>query len=285
MKNIFTYIKNYQLNELQQLIKANNTVLEQRDINQNTPLLLATKLNKKEIISYLLRQNVNINAQNNLGLTALIYAAKNNELSLLKKFLAKDANLKLKSINGIGAVGYAIKYQHYSVFNYLIKLTEPNKKYTKNQELLVKACFNGNLTQTKKLLTKNIDVNFLYYLNFTLLMFAAHSGNKDIVEYLIERGANVNQKNIFNDTALRMATVRNQATVKTLIKHGAIVNHLTINGFSPLMSAILLKKINIIRFLLQKGANPNFGKTEKISLYYKHNKKIFNLLKEFGIKQ
>lgn len=286
MKSIFTYIKNDQLEELKKLANSNSKVLEQRDIQKNTPFLLAVKLNKKQIINYLLKQKININAQNNIGLTPLIYTAKNNESSLMKKLLAKGASLKLKSINDIEALGYAIKYQNYSIFHLLIKLTNKNKKYTNKQELLVKACFDGKISPLKKLLTNDIDINFRYYLGFTLLMFAANSGNQPIVEYLIKNGANVNQKNNMNDTALRMATVTNLRTVKILIKHGAKINHLTKNGFSPLLSAVFFEKTTIIKLLLKEGANPKLTGTNNRLAYLqkiKNNKKVSELLKTLDI--
>jgi len=87
-------------------------------------------------------------------------------------------------------------------------------------------------------------------------------GQKDTTEFLLERGADVNKKGFFDLTPLghlAMYGIRDDAksaaVAKVLITHGAEVNPIDQYHGTPLLHAVESKKSQMVRVLLEHGAN------------------------------
>lgn len=110
-----------------------------------------------------------------------------------------------------------------------------------------------------------------------LLRTAAMSGQKEAVEFLISQGADVNEKGFFEMAPLaHMAMYGTRSDEKcaevaiVLIAHGAEVDPVDQYGATPLLHAVELKKIKLMRVLLEHGASParTFGGTYLTPLHY-----------------
>lgn len=155
---------------------------------------------------------------------------------------------------------------------------------------LLKACFNGDLDEVKKMIESNNTNNDETTLP---ILIASYRGHIPIVKYLIENGSspddydtnfeghsslmifienndidgikllldkncNIEHKNAVGQTAILLAVELGYINiVKILIDHGANVNVLDETGFSPLFIAISLKNKKIINLLIESGANVN----------------------------
>lgn len=110
----------------------------------------------------------------------------------------------------------------------------------------------------------------------------------DIINLLLEYGANVdepsyNEKNSFNTPLMIAAWGGNLNEVKLLIDNGASINQQDKgNGYTPLIKAVIQNHIEIVEYLIQKGADIliySFQKRRALDYAYeKNNKKIINLL-------
>jgi len=91
-----------------------------------------------------------------------------------------------------------------------------------------------------------------------LLVQAAFDGEVSVVDYSLHHGVDVNyQEPRFGMTALSAASMRgNLQIVKTLLKYGADVNLAQNNGTTPLMSAVISGRRDVVDLLLASGANP-----------------------------
>lgn len=102
------------------------------------------------------------------------------------------------------------------------------------------------------------------------------TGNSEIVKALIEAGADVNSRDNFGGTPLlsvienRMDKVNsgrgevgNLESVKTLIAAGATIDTADDSGNTPLMKAAYYGKVEIVRFLIQSGANTRLRNKER----------------------
>jgi hypothetical protein len=75
----------------------------------STPLILASQLNKKELVELLLAKGANANGSNKRGQTALLVAALHGQTEVLCPLLRKGALLETKDAEGNTALQYAEK--------------------------------------------------------------------------------------------------------------------------------------------------------------------------------
>lgn len=61
----------------------------------------------------------------------------------------------------------------------------------------------------------------------------------------------------FNRNALHYAAERSLELVRTLVEHGADIDKRDQTGHTPLHWAAYVNRFEIVRFLLEQGANPN----------------------------
>lgn len=126
----------------------------------------------------------------------------------------------------------------------------------------------------KKLLEENGNVNVQYENGNTLLHTCSKNSYYDLIELLLDKNANPNIENILGETPLTLVTlnaysyyVEHMKIVEALISHGAHINHQNKSGRTPLMNSALLENEEIVKYLLQKGADP-FLKTIDLNTVY-----------------
>lgn len=99
-------------------LKAAGYLIDQgADVNAknndgNTALILASQLNKKELVELLLAKGADVNASNKRGQTALIAAAIQGQAEVLCPLLRKGALLDAKDAEGVAALQYAERFNH-----------------------------------------------------------------------------------------------------------------------------------------------------------------------------
>jgi ankyrin repeat protein len=117
-----------------------------------------------------------------------------------------------------------------------------------------------------------------------LLSWACRENDYDSIIENIRQGADVNNtEHAFGKTPLILITGVNGdlKTLKRLVEAGADVNYQCEQGTSSLDLAMSHKNIENIRYLLEKGANPNTWKVREE--LYGDDREIAELLIEFGL--
>lgn len=141
----------------------------------------------------------------------------------------------------------------------------------RNADLLVDSALNGDLAKIKQLVEQQgVDVNAQYSsTGGTALMYASLRGHLEIVKYLISKGADVNAKNDNGLTALMAASgdkgkleiikalVEGKGGLLSVFSKGADVNAQDDNGETALMRACANGKLEIVKYLISKGADVN----------------------------
>lgn len=140
----------------------------------------------------------------------------------------------------------------------------------------------GNNARVKELLDKGVDVNTRGNDRNTPIMEAAYAGHLDTVKLLLDHGADLSAKKNDGATPIALAgrskevvelfrnvtalvdaaTKGNNQLVKDLIDKGTPVNGLDHGGNSALQSACYAGKVDTVKLLLEKGANPNIKKSD-----------------------
>lgn len=118
----------------------------------------------------------------------------------------------------------------------------------------------------KEKVNKGYDVNAKRSVDgYTLLHYAAELGNVDLTKFLLSKGANANEAMIRGNTPL--------STAIGLDKYGSTMLH----------SAILNEKFELIKLLLEAGADPQtkdqWGKSAIEFAERQNNPKVLGLLK------
>lgn len=152
-QNIFEASRNGDVSRIKQLMAVNPDTINKPNENGFSPLIIACYRNQKEVVEFLLNQNVNVNfnspegtaligtcykgnleiaalllnnkanvnAQNENGTTALIFAVQANHLQLVTLLLSKNAAKESKEKSGRTALDYARENQNKDIIDLLSK--------------------------------------------------------------------------------------------------------------------------------------------------------------------
>lgn len=87
--------------------------------NDNTLLMLASKIGDKKTLDYLIVQQPDVNARNKAGTTALMIAAKYGNSYAVETLLKVGADPAIRNNRGITAARFALAYNHGSLYDQL----------------------------------------------------------------------------------------------------------------------------------------------------------------------
>lgn len=116
---------------------------------------------------------------------------------------------------------------------------------------------NGTLNELKELILKNPKIiNLVNDEENSMLILACYHGNAEVVPYLIENVDNINYSNKMG-TALMAAVVKNKIEfIKKLLQKGANPNSTDTNGVTAVMYATMFKMYDVAELLIKYKANP-----------------------------
>lgn len=134
----------------------------------------------------------------------------------------------------------------------------------------------------------DLTVNSKNKVGYTPIIVAIESGNNEMLEELLKRGASLREKHpVFGRLTLHTASYyENVEAVKIILKHDkSIVNYQSdIDGWTPLHDAVLKGNVQIVKILLENGADPrvpNFKNETPIDMATKFGKgEIVKLLRD-----
>lgn len=153
---------------------------------------------------------------------------------------------------------------------------------SEDQQIMWSLCSGDNIDKVKQFLDKGLTPNFFHVGN-TPLVTAASNQNSAIMSLLIERGADVNMRSKYGLSALDMACINGDIEkAKILLPHINNINEANAKGMTPLVYAVNQNNPELIRFLIEKGADPTLkavdGSDALYAAIYKDNAEIIPLL-------
>ncbi|HWF09524.1 MAG TPA: ankyrin repeat domain-containing protein [Bryobacteraceae bacterium] len=261
-----------------------------------TPLIWAANLNDTDLALRLLKAGANAKAHNQLGSTALSEAALNSNTQLIKALLDAGADPNFTGPDGQTALMVVARTANVAAAKLLLdKGANPNVRESQRQQTpLMWAAASHQSAMMRELLAHGAEVDAKSATDLmtplvsgepraqprppggeTAMLFAAREGCMDCVKALVEKGAKLDLADPEGVTPLITAVFNTRFDVaKYLIEKGANIDKWDWWGRSPLYLAVDYNTlphggrpdqpaldetlpIDIIRLLLDKGANPN----------------------------
>jgi len=244
---------------IEQLLKSQPQLLEERDPFGCTPLNIAAKEGNLQIAKLLVKKGALIDAGDNERTTPLQIASSGGKLEVVKYLLSKGASLDLQDDNGLSALQWAAYAGKLEVVKHLlskganVEIAKPNGSTS-----LHGAANRGDLEMVKYLLAKGAQVDPVNQGGYSPMLSAAAAGHTEVVRYLLDQGADIHRANGEGATALDFAIQRGDRDfTEYLISRGARIQYENPQAWQPLFGAVFSGNAEIAQLLLRNGANPN----------------------------
>ncbi len=247
---------------------------------QISPLHMAAKEGKTEIVRYLLAKGVNVDLRDADGRTALTYAASEGQTEVIKILLQAGADPELADKNGRSATLYAVEEgETESMLEVTQRMGDAAvERLVNTPEILVGPAGEGDLFTLQAMVEGlGMEIDITDGQGYTPLAMAAREGHLDVVQYLLQEGASVHGSGSTCSPLFLSVREGHPRVVETLVHAGAHledgcdfewVNHdeqITFerySGATPLMIAIEENEPGVAHLLLSLGADPNTTMTK-----------------------
>lgn len=187
-------------------------------------LIKGARGNDSEKVRIALNLGADINATDEIGLTALHWAVKEDHIDMVKYLISHGAN---------------------------VNITSPHSLETP----LHTAAFNNKLSSADVLMENGADPSSKNKEGQTPLHISARVDALSLSELLIEKGADVNARDNSNSTPVHIgALCCSFSVVKLLVQKGANVNAQDTRGWTPLHIAYNIGIMPMAKLLTELGA-------------------------------
>lgn len=248
-------------------------------------LLDAAKAQDEAAVRALLKQGVDVNAQEGDGSTALHFAAYSDNVSLADLLIRAGARVDAANDLGATPLHLACNNGNAAMVDRLLSAkADSNAKLLDGETVLMSCALTGNAAAVKALLVHGANPKAAEpEHNQTALMWAAGESHPDVVAMLLEFGADVRARSrSYSQTVVGEQTQRagreklnydvmrggstpllfaarsgDAASTKLLLAAGADANDHLPDGTSALVLAAHSGHRDVALALLEKGANPN----------------------------
>jgi ankyrin repeat protein len=266
------------------------------DGSGSTPLLVAASHDDVAQVRQLLKTGANPNVRNKLDTTPLLEAALHSNPEIIKALLDAGADPNAAGADGQTPLMLVARGTNVAAAKMLLdKGADPKARESQRQQTaLMWAAANSQGVMTRLLVERGADLDAKTATDLTTplvsaepraqprspggmtaLMFASREGCLDCVAAMVEKGASIDLPDPEGVTPLLWAIWNTRFDVaKYLIEHGANVNRWDWWGRTPLYLAVdyvtlphggrpdqpsldQALPIDIVRLLLEKGADPN----------------------------
>jgi len=265
------------------LLKAGAKVTIADDYGE-TPLTLACANGNAAMAEKLLKAGADANAARFYEETPLMIAAASGNPEVLHALIAHGAKVDpVESRKGQNALMWAAAESNSEAVAVLLKAgANPNTASKAGFTPLVFAAESGDTKSASSLIAAGAEIDYEVPRSGNVLLISLMAKKPEVARLLIEKGAGVNGKDPTGNTALHIAAESGDIeTVKRLIAKGADVNAATnpkqgdrmgilqrppTGQQTPLMVAARANRPDIMRMLVEAGANPKLHATDGSTL-------------------
>ena len=240
-----TYLLFYTLQKVETNLTKDEKELMHHTQNKNTDKVLS-----------LIQVGIDVDVQDERGMTSLMFASQNGHVDLVAKFIEAGADMNIQSNSGDTALIYATQKNKINCVQKLIELgANINIQGGNGETALIYATRNEDAKCLEALLEGGADPDISNHYGYTTLKEAICNNNSVSLDKLIRAGVNVNYTPVDYPTPLCVAIGwRNIDAVKKLIKAGTDLN---VGDPTPLYLAAKEGHTDCVKELIQAGADLN----------------------------
>ncbi|RDW58387.1 hypothetical protein BP5796_12317 [Coleophoma crateriformis] len=260
--------KNAKINtnkETPRKLSARNDEANVQDTDGNTPLYLAARSGRLEIVSLLHEHGGNIHERNNKGWTPLSVAANYGHLKVVRFLYEHGADIHTPTHHGWTPTNVASENGHLDIVKFFYEHgadTDIHKATNDGWTPINVASENGRLEIVKFLFEHGADIDIHTVANdgCTPLYIASKYGHLEVVKFLYDNGADtdIHTAMINGWTPLNIAASNGHLdVVKFLYQHGADtdINIATNEEWAPIITAADNGHLEVVKFLYDHGAD------------------------------
>ena len=227
-----------------------------QDENGMTPLMIASQAGNEHLVEELIKAGAGVNIKTYLGDTALIYATENNQIECIRKLLTSEANINVQGDKGNTALIYTVDGLNQDCFQALIERDAiPDIQNDNGDTALQLAILRNSSYCFGKLMKAGANVNLVCNGKKSALRIAIIDEKVNFMTQLIGAGVDVNEVYSDNSTALITAvSLERVECIKTLISAGTDLNMQANYGTTALRFATHKRKFALVTRLLDAGA-------------------------------
>lgn len=264
-RDIKSLIENNDLDKLKHLKEENPNIFNEITFGKYklTPLMLASKRNRYDIIKFLIDNGADINKRDRTKKSALHHACSGGvDIEIVKLLLStKNINVtfrdkKLRTALHCCCIdGNLEAVKLFKEYNFLDKLIN-GQDITGSTPLHLSIRFHNYDIEAFLLEQKSINVNLVDIRGRTALHFACYEAEKDSIERLVKAGVDVNIVDEQGNSALHYACDKcGPEVIMILAKAGADLNIKNFDGETPLHRCIEANNETAAHTLVTSGAD------------------------------
>ena len=297
---LHTAVKNGEIATVARLIESGSD-LDARTQLFWTPLHFAAKYGQFDCCRLLIEAGASISVPTKLRFfTPLHIAALEGRTNIVQLFLEHGADLNLRTAEGWTPLHAAVEHAHRETVRFLLERgADPNlaKRTTKATFPLHSAARNGRRDILQLLLDYGADPNVQNKYGKYPKDFAKENGFPLLAELLKTKPESPKPSKepdaTWMDNLIRSGDLQ---LLENWLNEGGSVSYVPKNGLPPLFGAVLHGLPKTVRFLLERGANPNikagwhsdglvdFAITSSLANSREEFVEIVNILLDYGAK-
>lgn len=286
--NLFFYMLNSEQNAkcLQSVLSYHpdlETVQHEYYSKNETPLLYAAKNNAGEAVKLLVEQGADVNVKDTEGNNALYYAIRFNNMEAAEALIVGGIDYSSMQFDKTDLFTSAYKQGNTQIIKTMLShKTNITEKDAEVELVVNKAVFYDDDDMLKWMLQHGLSADSVSSDGYSLLERAIRGDKANIFKILSEHGADLNARTKDGRTLLQCAVGFNRGDIVTLLaEKGYSVNSVakaempddteikdpkqkaimqiksTETGRSPLIEAIVFKKEEMAKQLIEMGADVN----------------------------
>ena len=218
------------------------------------PLTIASSGGDEVALKILIEGGADVNGMNIEGYSPLLIASQASSVGVVKELLRSGAKPDYGGSVPCTPLVAASKLGYVSILEELIKAGADVNYVVQKVTALQVAATNGRLEAVEMLIENGAIVDFLNDEGRSALLFAVENGFIEVVELLLKKSAKVNQIDNSGNSALCIASKYNHSKiVELLISYKADVNN-TLGNHQPILIAKEESHEELVEILKANGA-------------------------------